>query len=291
VLSARGQAQNTPSDTVIATVNGTSVTEGDLEFLYLARAVDDELRASVRDRFLEEFIDRVLLRQFLDKKKVVPSETLVTERVQRMEKLITREGLDFDETLESLGYTRASFREAAALPLAWRMHARTVINNVAIAKYWKAHQAKFDGTEVRASQIVKRVPKEATTEQTAAIKQHLTELRSKIEAGDVTFADTAKAESDSPSGRDGGNIGQFVYRGKMPIELTSVAFRLKVGELSEPFQTRFGMHLLTVTEIVPGDLSLEDARAEIFDTLSQAVQKRLITELRKTANIRKVAGN
>ncbi|MBI1312658.1 hypothetical protein GC176_15305 [bacterium] len=281
-------AQNPPPETVVATVNGTSITEGDLEFLYLARGVRDELKPTVRDQYIEDLIDRTLLKSFLTEQKIEASDAIVNERVQRMEKLVTREGLDFSETLASLGYSRATFREAVAQPIVWNIHARRVITDKAIATYWMQHRERFDGTEVRAAQIVKRVPKEATVEQLGVLKQQLGDLRTKIVSGEVSFADAARAESDSPSGKDGGDIGQFVYRGRMPVELTSVAFDLKPGEVSEPFQTPFGMHLLTVTKIVPGDLSLEDTRGEIFGVLSRELQKRLIVELRKNANVRKV---
>ena len=288
VLASAAAFQNLPPESVIVTVNGKTITEGDLEFVYLARGVRDELKPTVREQYIEDLIDRALLKAFLAEQRIKASNAIVDERVQRMEKLVTREGLDFTETLESLGYSRETFREAVEQPIVWNIHARGVITDRAIATYWKRHKARFDGTEVRAAQIVKRVPKDATESQLDAVKQQLAGLRAKVVAGEISFADAAKAESDSPSGKDGGDIGQFVYQGRMPVELTSVAFALKPGEVSEPFQTPFGMHLLTVSEVIPGDLSLEDTRGEIFGVLSRELQKRLIAELRKNANIRKV---
>lgn len=288
VLASAATSRNLPPETVVVTVNGKAITEGDLQFVYLARGVRDELKPKVRDQYIEDLIDRTLLKAFLAEQKIKASDAIVDERVQRMEKLVNREGLDFAETLESLGYTRETFREAVEQPIVWNIHARRVITDKAIATYWKKYKERFDGTEVRAAQIVKRVPKDATAAQLETLKQQLAGLRAKILAREISFADAAKAESDSPSGKDGGDIGQFVYRGRMPVELTSVAFALKPGEVSEPFQTPFGMHLLTAIEIVPGDLSLEDTRGEIFGVLSRELQKRLVAELRKTANIRKV---
>ena len=71
----------------------------------------------------------------------------------------------------------------------------------------------------------------------------------------------------------------------MPVEFSRVAFALKVGEVSAPFQTRFGIHILTVTEIVPGDLTLEDARPEIFEHLAEEMRQKLIEKLREEAKI------
>lgn len=291
VLGSAAAFQNVPPDTPVATVDGVAITEGDLEFIYLARGVRDELKPAVREQYIDDLIDRALLKKFLATQNIKASDAIVDERVQRMEKLVTREGLDFTETLESLGYSRATFREAVAQPIVWNIHARRVITDNAIATYWRQHKARFDGTEVKAAQIVKRIPENATPEQLDGLKGQLAVLKGSIVSGEITFADAAKAESDSPSGKDGGDIGQFVYRGRMPVELTSVAFALKPGEVSEPFQTPFGMHLLTISEVIPGDLSLEDTRGEIFGVLSRELQKRLVAELRKNADIRKVGLN
>jgi parvulin-like peptidyl-prolyl isomerase len=271
----------------IAVVNGTAITENDLEFLYLSRDVREEIRPSVRDRYIEQLIDRLLLKEFLRSRKIQAPESVVKERVERAEKLISQEGLDFGESLKNLGYTRASFAEEVALPLAWRAHARLAITDKAITEYWKIHRSKFDGTEVRAAQIVKRLPRDTKDADRKALSQELAEIRQSIVDGKTTFSAAAAEYSDSPSGTDGGNLGQFAFRGRMPLDLTKVAFRLKTGEISKPFESPFGIHILTITEIVPGDLSLEDARGEIFHELSGKLQAGLISQLREKAEIKR----
>jgi parvulin-like peptidyl-prolyl isomerase len=273
------------SPATIATINGTKITESDLEFLYLSRDVREELRLSVRARYIEQLIDRSLLKEFLRSRKIQAPKSVVKDRVERAEKLITQEQLNFDEVLKKLGYTRASFAEEVALPLAWRAHARLAITDKAIAKYWKTHRSKFDGTEVRAAHIVKRLPRDAKDEDKKALTQQLAEIRQSVVGKQTRFSDAASESSDSPSGKDGGNLGQFAFRGRMPQDLTKVAFSLKTGEISEPFETPFGIHILTVTEIVQGDLSLEDARGEIFHELSGRLQVGLISKLRDKAEI------
>lgn len=273
------------SAATLAIVNGTKITESDLEFLYLSRDVREELRPSIRERYIELLIDRRLLKEFLRTRKVTAPNSIVQERVARAEKLITREGLNFDDALKDLGYTRESFAEEVALPLAWGAHAKLVITDKAIADYWNSNRSKFDGTEVRAAQIVKRLPRDTNSDDKAVLKQQLSEIRQSILDRKTTFSDAAAKHSDSPSGKDGGNLGQFAFRGRMPQNLTAVAFGLKTGEVSEPFETPFGIHILTVIEVIPGDLSLEDARGEIFQELSGKLQDGLISELRKKAEI------
>lgn len=294
VVPISAPAQPRPDILPIVIVNGKEIKQADLEFLYLARSVRPELRDSVRKRFVEQLIDRALLKEFLAERKIEAPKTILDDRVARVEKLITREGLNFDETLKELGYTRATFREEVALPLSWRTHALLAITDSAIEKYWNEHRSEFDGTTVRAAHIVKRLPRSTSDEVNAGIKKELrsalSEIRKHIMSDTMTFAEAAGDHSDSPSGEDGGDLGEFAYRGRMPVEITSVAFALKPGEISEPFETRFGIHILTVTEVVPGDLGVADARPEIFHHLSGELQKRLIEQLREKAEIVWVPG-
>lgn len=288
LVLAHFQTSNLKADeqpATIAVVNGTTITESDLEFLYLSRDVREKLRPSVRKRYIEQLINRSLLKGFLSERKIKAPESVIKDRVARAEKLITQEGLNFDDTLKNLGYTRASFAEEVALPLAWQAHARLAITDKAIATYWKSHRAKFDGTEVRAAHIVKRLPRDANEDNKQALTQMLAEIRQAIVDKKTTFSEAAAENSDSPSAKDGGDLGQFAFRGRMPQDLTKVAFSLKTGEVSEPFETPFGLHILTVTEVIPGDLSLEDARGEIFHELSGKLQTGLITQLRAKAEI------
>lgn len=71
-------------------------------------------------------------------------------------------------------------------------------------------------------------------------------LKQQIESG-VDFAEVAKANSQCPSSRDGGDLGQF-GPGMMVPEFDKVVFSADVGSLEGPIQTQFGYHLLEVTE-------------------------------------------
>lgn len=65
--------------------------------------------------------------------------------------------------------------------------------------------------------------------------------------GGKSFAEVAKRVSKCPSRSQGGDLG-FFTRGQMVPQFDKVAFTLPSGELSEPVQTQFGWHLLTVTD-------------------------------------------
>ena len=70
-------------------------------------------------------------------------------------------------------------------------------------------------------------------------------FKSQIEGG-IEFADLAKENSQCPSGRSGGDLGEF-GPGLMVKEFDEVVFSAPVGEVQGPVKTQFGYHLLEVT--------------------------------------------
>ena len=89
-------------------------------------------------------------------------------------------------------------------------------------------------SKVRASHILVNTEAEA--------KAVLGNLR----AGD-DFATVAKKFSTCPSGKKGGDLGWF-GKGMMVKEFEDAAFKAKVGDIVGPVKTKFGYHLIKVTE-------------------------------------------
>ena len=71
------------------------------------------------------------------------------------------------------------------------------------------------------------------------------ELKTKIADGE-NFADIAREHSPCPSGRKGGELGEF-GPGQMVSEFDTVVFSAPINEVQGPVKTQFGYHLLEVT--------------------------------------------
>lgn len=71
------------------------------------------------------------------------------------------------------------------------------------------------------------------------------QLKQQIEAG-ADFAELAKAHSQCPSGKSGGELGEF-GPGQMVPEFDTVVFNEAVGVTHGPIKTQFGYHLVEVT--------------------------------------------
>jgi peptidyl-prolyl cis-trans isomerase SurA len=88
-------------------------------------------------------------------------------------------------------------------------------------------------------------PNEIIDDQTA--KQRLEDAKERIEGGE-DFGELAKLLSDDPgSANDAGELG-WRGPGEFVPEFEAVANNLEIGEISEPFKTRFGWHIVQVTD-------------------------------------------
>lgn len=70
-------------------------------------------------------------------------------------------------------------------------------------------------------------------------------LKEQIENG-ANFADVAQKHSQCPSGRNGGDLGEF-GPGQMVPEFDKAVFSADVNSVVGPVKTQFGYHLLEVT--------------------------------------------
>ena len=71
------------------------------------------------------------------------------------------------------------------------------------------------------------------------------DLSTQIAAG-ADFGDMARKHSSCPSGKQGGDLGEF-SPGQMVPEFDEVVFSAEVGETHGPVQTQFGYHLIRIT--------------------------------------------
>lgn len=70
------------------------------------------------------------------------------------------------------------------------------------------------------------------------------DLKGQIDKG-ASFADMARKHSLCPSGKQGGDLGEF-SRGQMVPEFDKVVFSAEVGKTQGPVKTQFGYHLILI---------------------------------------------
>lgn len=139
-------------------------------------------------------------------------------------------------------------------------------------------RAKFD---IRASHILVNCAEKATGKDTVAAYNKALSIREEILSGKLTFAEAAEKYSDDPSARDmvnpqngrlhygnKGDLGYFtVFDLIYPFE--TAAYNTPIGEISMPVRTRFGYHLVYVTDRIDAVKEITIAQIFVADTLAR----------------------
>jgi peptidyl-prolyl cis-trans isomerase SurA len=129
-------------------------------------------------------------------------------------------------------------------------------------------------------------------------------MRSRILSGE-SFEALAREYSQGPSGPNGGNLG-WASRGMMAPEFEAAALQLEKGEISEPFETDFGIHIVQLLDrrgneynsrhiilipepseddVVRAEQYLDSLRTSIIeDTLTFAYMAREYSDDKETSN-------
>jgi peptidyl-prolyl cis-trans isomerase C len=100
------------------------------------------------------------------------------------------------------------------------------------------------------------------------------------------FATLAREHSKDPGSKDqGGELG-FFSRGQMVPQFEEAAFKLKAGEVGEPFETQFGWHIVKVDErrqrTAP---AFEDVKDRVRASMMHQKAQQIASELRGKAQI------
>ncbi len=129
------------------------------------------------------------------------------------------------------------------------------------------------------------IPVNTTVDEVQA-REQIEALAARIKSGE-DFAIIAKTESQDPgSASQGGDLG-FIGLGVMDKAFEQATFQLNKNQLSQPIRTRFGYHLIEVTEIKPVQLKpFDEVKAQIrTDLQTEQAEKRFYEEVDKLNNL------
>lgn len=253
---------------------------------------DPERRGPLYKEVLEDLIDRKLLLQEAKKLDLQIEDAELDQWLAftRQQQNVSEE--EFIQMIEQYGMRYDAYREMVRENLLKiRMIKIKVGSQVSITpeEVETAYREKFGGdgaTEkfVTVSHILLR-PESDTPEAHAAAKKRAQAARKEIAAG-AKFEDVARERSEGPTADKGGFLGSF-RRNELDPEFEKVAFALKEGEVSDVVQTKFGYHVITVTEIEKRESPDVDARKEaVHAELQQRTMERLLDQYLQTLRTR-----
>jgi peptidyl-prolyl cis-trans isomerase SurA len=124
--------------------------------------------------------------------------------------------------------------------------------------------------QTRARHILIKV---TPTMSAADAKRKLLELKERLDNNAAKFEDLARLVSNDGSASKGGDLG-WLYPGDTMPEFEAAMNNLKIGEVSQPVETSFGLHLIEVLERKSDDVSKERER----NNARQAIRDRKLEE-------------
>lgn len=303
------------TDSVAVTVNGVDITEAELQKLVkpqlermaqqgkkLPPAFTQTLERQIRQQILDRIIAQRLLDEKVKEANIVVTEQEVINQItkiaaaqsppmtlEELKKRTAEYGQSYDELENQIrkGMTYQKIMEAQ-----WAD--KINITEEDAKKYYDENPTQFEVQEqVRASHIL-IAPAEVTdpnadpNQAKAEAKAKAQDLLEQIKGG-ADFAELAKANSDCPSAARGGDL-DFFPRGKMAAPFEKAAFELETGKVSDIVETRFGYHIIKVTDHKDAaTISFEQAENDIIQKLTQEKRNELANEyiesLKAEANI------
>jgi peptidyl-prolyl cis-trans isomerase C len=239
----------------------------------------------------EQVIDRRLVLAYLASTGQAASTQDIDFAQTQFEKDLKSQGLTLDSHLKEVGLTKDEFRQALAWKLSWQRYVQRHLTDENLQKYFERNRREFDGTELRVAQILFKLPAGADDAAVNAARDKASKLRADIAAGKLTLADAARQHSQAPSAAAGGDIGWIERRRPMPEDFSKAAFALKVGEVSQPLVSPFGVHLITVLEVKSGQNTWQDAVGQLRPAVTLYLFRWIADQERAKAKIEYVDGS
>jgi peptidyl-prolyl cis-trans isomerase SurA len=266
VIGCSLSAPAVAAESIAAIVNKEVILESEVDDALQQAAVqyhvdssDSAAVARLRKDVLKQLVDEQIILAEAARQGVSVTKAEVDQGVdQQMQQVKSRfpTQQDFEKALSQERYTEASLRKKYEADvkkqlLVMRMVGREVqnktsVNDTEVRAFFDSHRDSLGKNPERLKLASVVIAYEPDSLQVKRGRARADSLRNAIVKG-KPFGDVAAAASDDPSGQRGGDLGTF-ERGMMVPEFEEVAFGLKLNEVSTPFRTRFGWHIVQVLE-------------------------------------------
>ena len=238
----------------VAAVGETKLTKADLDgatakVLEANGGAPEGREAEVKNHIERQIVQQVVFNESLAAEAAKRGYSATQEELDKRKAEISAQAAKSGKTLEDLLSMHPFGKDKALAEIA---------AGIAIDKMFKGEIYSKDKTDYmeQAKAIVKQ--NSGYTEEEAKTK--IAELKKTLDATPAgekaaKFAALAKEHSGCPSGRNGGDLGEFGH-GQMVPEFDKAAFALAPGEISDPVKTQFGYHLVMT-------VSKDDAKQKV----------------------------
>jgi peptidyl-prolyl cis-trans isomerase C len=278
-------AAETDPNSVAVTVNGTNITEGEIDKVlqpYLdamakqAQGQPPEYMEQRRKLFRQQALEQMIIEQLRDEKakeaNIVITDEEVTDRIREIAaaQVPSMSPEDFKAKVEESGQNFDQIRKM--------IRGRITFDKLLEAKLGD----KLNVTEADANEYYNQNPNRYNVPEQVKASHILIRPDTGDPNTDPNQAKAkAKAEAEEllkPSSKDGGDLG-FFSKGRMTPPFEEASFALQIGQVSEIVETEFGYHIIKVTDRKDAETkTFEQVKDDIIKQLTQRKQRELTRE-------------
>jgi parvulin-like peptidyl-prolyl isomerase len=301
-LLSQASSQALPKDEqVVARVNGTALTEGQLadeiENLYPSNSAHGGITPSKMEEIRAKALEEVIVEE-LAWQRAVKTHAVVPRAKARAEyaRLRVKYGAEaFDRSMKASDLTQEQYlgvlqrRMTLEQEFKRDVYLPSRVRSEAVRAYYRQNRKKFLRPEqVHARLILAAVDTKGGPDSDRKAKEKIQKVYAELKAG-KDFASLAQEYSDDFYRVKGGDIG-WAHRGRLEPEFEKVAFSLPVGKFSEPFHTKYGYSVMKVEERQPAhQMSYQEVRqmlkAELEQKKLQELRQAWVAKLKNGAQI------
>ncbi len=282
-----------PSADTVATVNGAKISRADLDremgraerrFTLMSQKSPDETeQAKIRMEAMENLVNRELLYQQAKKQQIKVKDADVEAQIEQLKKRLPDQA-QFNDALKKMGVTESSLRDDIKKGLTIQgLIQQNFVDKIKISdkeaqKYYDDNPDAFKKPErVKASHILIMVDPGASDADKAEARKKIEAVQADLKKG-ADFATLAKEKSQCPSSSKGGDLGYF-SKGQMVGPFEDAAFAMEPGEVSDIVETRFGYHIIKVTDKEPGGtVPFDEVKDRIKEYLTREQVQQKVTK-------------
>ncbi len=260
-----------------------------------ARGDQLEKLTSLRQEAMDLLIEQALMAQAAEQAGIVVPDAVVEREYQDLRSKFKSE-LSLEQRLRDEGFTEDTLRAHIGRTLAAARYVDDIRAGVAgiseqeLEQYYRDNEIRLTYPEqVRVRHILLTWKPLGTTDDRAALRQKIEAILARARAGEDFAALVIEYSDDYGTKAAGGDTGLF-QRGEMVPEFEAAAFALEIGEISDPVETSYGLHILLKEEhldayLLPFDEIRDQLREYIVGIRQEQAVDREIERLRAAAEI------
>ena len=264
---------------VVATVGDEPIRADEVNRL-LSKATGGKPAAAAAKPFLQaqalsEIVDRRLVLAYARRNHEAATEAQIDAALADLKAKLKSQRRTLEDFLKDQSSTPSDLRRQLAWNIVWEKYVARYVTPERSERYFQDHRRELDGSRVSVSQILLRPADGAGRQTVDALVKQAEDIRRRIVAGTISFADAAEKYSTGPSAKQGGRLGEISRHGAMDEAFSRAAFSLKIGEVSPPVRTPLGVRLIRCDAVTPGDKQLADVRKEVEEGLARELLEKV----------------